>query len=114
MKTETNQNTNEGHDANTLLAVSGPLLSFLEWLTANYDFVDGDWYYKTDLDGDNPLSHSNILNCYRAACDGGALDTVAARGTCEHECTGPWDCQCQDVIDSFYRGVERKSSEGQL
>lgn len=43
-----------------------------------------------------------------------AQDTVAARGTCEHECTGPWDCQCQDVIDAFYRGVERKSSEGQL
>ena len=40
--------------------------------------------------------------------------TVAARGQCEHECTGPWDCQCQDVIDAFYRGVERKSSEGQL
>lgn len=43
-----------------------------------------------------------------------AHDTVAARGTCEHKCTGPWDCQCQDVIDAFYRGVERKSSEGQL
>ena len=20
----------------------------------------------------------------------------------EHECTGPWDCQCQDVIDAYY------------
>jgi hypothetical protein len=55
-----------------------------------------------------------LIQQVEAACGGGAVDTVAARGTCENECTGPWDCQCQDVINKFYRGIERKSSDGQL
>ncbi len=80
MKNELTTHTEKGHNANLLLAVSGPLESFLEWLTANYDYVDGDWYYKNDLDKDNPLSHSNILFCYQAACDSGASEKGVSGG----------------------------------
>ena len=72
---------------------------------------------------EDALSHLHKLNVMQAEASASAEGeqlgneagaTVAARGQCEHECTGPWDCQCQDVIDAFYRDVERKSSGGQL
>jgi len=42
-----------------------------------------------------------------------ARDTVAAGRTCDKQCTGPWDCQCQDVLDAFYRTDAGSSHEGQ-
>jgi len=106
MENELTTHTKKGHNANLLLAVSGPLESFLEWLTANYDYVDGDWYYKTDLDGDNPLSHSNILFCYQAACASGAVDKTVSGGKKLCECYDPFpdsDNVCRNCNGSTIR-----------
>jgi hypothetical protein len=42
-----------------------------------------------------------------------SVDTVAVGRTCDKYCTGPWDCQCQDVLDAFYRKDAGSSHEGQ-
>lgn len=99
---QTETTTSDSTSTNTVLAVSGPLLSFLEWLTANYDFVDGDWYYKTDLDGDNPLSHSNILYCYQAACASGAVDKTVSDGLCDFIEGQKCDCK----IGEHCKGIQ--------
>ncbi len=54
-----------------------------------------------------------LIKQVEAACAESAKDTVAERGACEHECTGPWDCQCQDILKEYYSGAG-KSSEEQL
>lgn len=28
------------------------------------------------------------------------------------KCTGPWDCQCTDVLDKFYDAVKEKAFAG--
>ncbi len=80
MENATNQQDEKGHDANIVLAVSGLTESFLEWLTTNFEYVDGDWYWKDDGEGDMNLSHSNILELYQAACASSAVDKTVSDG----------------------------------
>ena len=54
-----------------------------------------------------------LIQKVEAACAESAKDTVAERGICEEQCTGPWDCNCQDILKEYYSGA-RKSSEEQL
>lgn len=54
-----------------------------------------------------------LIKQVEAACAESAKDTVAEHGACGHECTGPWDCQCQDILKEYYSGAG-KSSEEQL
>lgn len=37
------------------------LVGLSEYINNSYDFVDGDWYWKVDVEGDCPLSIEQVI-----------------------------------------------------
>lgn len=93
MKTETNQNTNQGHEANTLLAVSGPIEARIKYLAQTereeLDMLDNvavgslerqaKWMLIREL-GARKSEAEFLLKEIQAACASGAVDKTVSDG----------------------------------